>query len=481
MKIVILGAGQVGTSVAQSLVSESNDITVVDTDEARLEYLQERLDLRTVVGNAVLPSTLRAAGLEDADMLIALTQSDQTNLVTCKLAHTVFNVPTRIARLRSPEFLDDSALLAEEHFAVSYALCPEQVITDYLVKLVEFPEALQVLSFADGRVVLVGMRATAGGLLVGRPIRELPVHLGGEVDARIAAIFRRGQAIHPSGETLIEEGDELFVLAAEEHIRRVMVELCQRTAPVRRVIVAGGGNIGLRVAQRLESRCGVKVIEGNARRAQAISGSVGRALVLLGDATDEDMLQQEGIDDTDLFLALTNDDEDNIMAASLAKSMGCQRVLALINRRVYAELVQGGPIDIAISPAQVSIGDLLTHVRHGFVVKVHSLRRGAAEALEIVVHGDERNSRVVGRRIGDLPAIDGATLAVIVREAAPGSVPSGEQTGYVDTDVVRRPSQVIIAHKSEVIRSGDHVIVFCLNKKVVRQVEKLFQVGFSFL
>ena len=481
MRIVILGAGQVGTSVAQSLLSESNDITVVDTDEPRLAYLHERLDLRTVAGNAVLPSVLQSAGLADADMLIALTQSDQTNLVACKLAHSIFNVPTRIARLRSSEFLDNAVLLADENFAVSYALCPEQVITDYLVKLVEFPEALQVLSFADGRVALVGMRAYAGGLLVGHPIKELPSHLGSEIDARIVAVFRQGQAIFPAGETVIEAGDEVFVLAAEEHIRRVMVELRRKSDPVKRVIVAGGGNIGLRVAQKLSGQCVVKLIEHRAARAQSISGALEDGLVLLGDATDEDLLRQEGIDDADLFLALTNDDEDNIMAASLAKSMGCRRVVALINRRSYADLVQGGPIDIAISPAQVSIGDLLTHVRHGFVVKVHSLRRGAAEALEMVVHGDEKNSRVVGRRVGDLPVIAGATLAAIVREVDTPEVIKCPDTRYEDETIVWRQRKVIVAHKSEIIQSGDHVIVFCLNKKVIRQVEKLFQVGFTFL
>ena len=481
MRIVILGAGQVGTSVAQSLVSESNDITVVDTDEKRLAFLHERLDLRTVCGNGVLPSVLREAGLGDADMLLAVTQSDPTNLVACKLAHSVFNVPTRIARLRSPEYLEDAAPLADAEFAVDYALCPEKVITDYLVKLVDFPEALQVLSFAGERVVLVGMRAESGGRLVGLPIKALPSHLGEGCDARIAAIFRRGRSIPPVGETVIEEGDEVFVLAAAEHIRQVILELGQQKPPVRRVMVAGGGNIGLRVARRLAERVQVKLIESNSARAHAIAGQVGDALVLLGDATDDELLNLEGIEETDLFLALTNDDEDNIMAASLAKNMGCSRVLALINRRAYAEVVQGGPIDIAISPAQVSIGDLLTHVRRGFVVKVHSLRRGVAEALEIVVHGDERTSGVVGRRVGDLKPIPGATLAVIVRMPEPPPSPDPALSDYADVPVVCPPARVLIAHKSEVLRSGDHVIVFCANKKVVRRVEKLFQVGFGFL
>ena len=476
MRIVILGAGQVGTSVAQSLVSESNDITVVDSDEKRLAYLQERLDLRTVCGNGVLPSVLGNAGLDDADIFLAVSQSDATNLVACKLAASVFNVPTRIARLRSPEYLAAGAPLADAEFGVNYALCPEKVITDYLVKLVDFPEALQVLTFADGRVVLVGMRAEAGGRLVGQPIKTLPAHLGEGSDARIAAIFRRGRSIPPTGDTVIEEGDEVFVLAAEEHIRQVILELGRQKQPVRRVVVAGAGNIGLRVAKQLSARVQVKLIESNAARAYAVSGDAGDALVLHGDATDDELLNQEGIEETDLFLALTNDDEDNIMAASLAKNLGCGRVLALINRRAYADLVQGGPIDIAISPAQVSIGDLLTHVRRGFVVKVHSLRRGVAEALEIVVHGDERTSSVVGRRVGELKPIPGATLAVIVREAALDDMPAS----LSDYNDLPPRARVIIAHKSEVILSGDHVIVFCVNKKVVRRVEKLFQVGVGF-
>ena len=477
MRIVILGAGQVGSSVAQSLVSEKNDITVVDTDRTCLENLQIRYDLRTVVGNAVLPSTLRDAGIEDADMLIALTKSDQTNLVACKLAHSLFHVPTRIARLRSREYFDRPELLNEDNFAVSYALCPEQVITDYLIKLVDFPEALQMLSFAGGLVALVGLRVYADGLMVGRPLKEMSEHLGDGIEARIAAVYRRDHPITPTGDTVLEEGDEVFVLAAEAHIRRVLVELRRMTKPVRRVIIAGGGNIGLRVAKRLEGRCMVKLIDHNSGRSQFIANQLGNGLVLLGDATDEELLQQEAIDESDLFMALTNDDEDNIMSASLAKNLGCKRVLALINRRVYAELVQGGPIDIAISPALVSIGDLLTRVRRGFVVKVHSLRRGAAEAIELVVHGDPKSSRVVGRRVGELPPIEGAIVAAIVRGS--GMDAPDNPSGYEVSAKAER-GQVLIAHKEVMIESGDHVIVFCMSKKVVKKVEKLFEVGFHF-
>lgn len=475
MKVVILGAGQVGASVAESLVSEDNDITIVDNNSERLQYLQDRLDLRTVTGNAAHPSTLREAGLEDADLLIAVTQSDQTNLVACKIAHSVFNVPTRIARLRSTDFLESETLLSPENFAVDFALCPEQVITNYISRLIEFPEALQVLSFAKGRVALVAVRAYAGGLLVGKPITEMREHLTGGADARIAAIFRRDRPVPPTGETHIEDGDEVFVLAADQHIRQVLREMRRMLTPVRRIMIAGGGNIGLRVAQTLEVNYEVKVIEGVAQRAGVIANQLKSALVLHGDATDEDLLQQEAIDEMDLFLALTNDDEDNIMAASLAKRLGCNRVVALINRRAYADLVQGGPIDIAISPAQISIGTLLAHVRHGDVAQVHSLRRGAAEALEIVAHGDEKSSKVVGRRIGDLPAIPGAIIAAIVRD-----LDKTEDIAYQGMAMQKRKGHVVIGHKDEVIRANDHVIVFCMSKKVVKKVEKLFEVGFHF-
>ncbi|MCM8594682.1 Trk system potassium transporter TrkA [Accumulibacter sp.] len=475
MRIVILGAGQVGASVAESLAAENNDITMVDSDQDRLAHLQDRLDLQTVNGNAAHPSVLASAGLDDADLLIAVTQSDQTNLVACKVAHSVFNVPARIARLRAHDFLDNARLLAVENFAVDYALCPEQVITDYLTRLIDFPEALQVLGFGGGRLVLVGVRAYAGGLLVGRPIQEMRGHLPPETDARIAAIYRRDGAITPTGETVIEEGDEVFLLAAEEHIRPVLRELRRSVDPVRRVMVAGGGNIGLRVAQALQSKCQVKVIEIDRRRAEFVATTLKSVLVLNGDATDEELLQQEAIDEMDLFLALTNDDEDNIMGASLAKRMGCSRVVALINRRAYAELVQGGPIDIAISPAQISIGTLLTYVRRGDVAQVHSLRRGAAEALEIVAHGDSRTSKVVGRKIGELPQIPGAFMAAIVRD-----LDRNNEAGSLGQARQKQKGRVLIAHRDVVIESGDHAVVFCLDKRVVKQVERLFAVGFHF-
>src|SRR5665647_3414305 len=238
LKIIILGAGQVGTSVAESLVSEANDITVVDIDGARLRLLQDRLDLRTVTGSAAHPEVLKSAGIEDADMLIAVTHSDEINLVACKVAAHQYNVPTRIARIRAPQYLANEQLFAPDCFAVDYAICPEQLITEYLVKLVQFPEALQVLEFAHGKVSLVAVRAFEGGPLVGHQLQDIHKHMP-NVDVRVAAIFRDERSIVPEGATVVETGDEVFCLAASKNIRKVMQERRRMDQPAHRIMIAG--------------------------------------------------------------------------------------------------------------------------------------------------------------------------------------------------------------------------------------------------
>lgn len=468
MKIIILGAGQVGSSVAESLVSEENEIHVIDMDSARLRQLESRFDLRTVAGNAALPSVLRQAGAQDADLLIAVTQSDQTNLCACRTAETLFRIPIKVARLRSPDYGQHPELLDAKNFCVDFSICPEQIVTDYLLKLIEVPEALQVLEFANGLVSLVATRAVAGGALVGYPVSELRRHLP-RIDARIAAIYRRDQPIMPDGDTRIQAGDEVFYLAATRNIRQIIRELRERDQPTRRLMIAGGGNIGSRLARSAQDRYQVKVIECDEARAKALGSSLSQALVLHGDATDEKLLVTENIEDMDVFLALTNDDENNIMASLLAKSLGARRVLALINRRAYADLLQADRIDIAISPAQISIGALLAHVRRGDVAAVHSLRRGAAEALEFVVHGDPTSSKVIGRRIADLELPPGASIGAIVRGAGRGAVGPSSALG-----------QVLMARGDLVIEAEDHVILFLANKALVRKVERYFQVGLTF-
>ena len=472
MKIVILGAGRVGESVAESLASERNDISVIDTDPARLASLQDRLDLRGVIGNGIEPSVLREAGIEDADMLISCAPLDETNLVACKVAHDLFGVPTTIARIRSPEYMNGGPMLGKSGFAVDQVICPEQSVTAYIRKLIQYPEALQVLEFAQGLVSLIAVRAFAGGPLVQHSLAEIP-NLVPKAEMRIVAIYRQDKAITAlDGATRIEPGDEVFVLAATENIRAVLGALRRLDRPVRRLMIAGGGKVGLRLARQIHGDYALKIIEAQAKRCDYLATQLpAGVLVLHGDSTDEDLMAEENVAEMDLFLALTSDDEDNIMACLLAKRMGARRVLALINRRAYADLVQGTQLDIAISPAHTIIGELLAYVRRGDVEAVHSLRRGAAEALEAIVRGDRKTCRMAGRRIDEIGLPAGAQVGAIVRGL---HLSDGSAAG-----AGARP-QVIIAHHDTVIEPNDHVIVFVPRKRMVREVEKLFQVSATF-
>jgi trk system potassium uptake protein TrkA len=456
MKIIILGAGQVGASVAANLASEANDITIVDEDATTLQDLQDRLDIRTVKGYASHPDILAQAGADDADMIIAVTRSDETNMIACQVAYTLFHTPTKIARVRSVEYLRHMRLFAQEALPVDVLISPEQLVTDYIQRLIENPGALQVLDFAGGKVQLVAVHAFYGGPLVGHELRDLKVHMPG-IDARVASIFRQGKPITPEGDTIIEADDEVFFVAARKHIRAVMGELRKMDKPVKRVILAGGGNIGLRLASAIEGSYQVKIIERQEERARMLSETLDKTIVLLGDAADEELLLEENIENTDVFCALTNDEEANILSAMLAKRLGARKVMSLINRASYVNLVQSGTVDVAISPQQATIGSLLTHIRRGDVVMVHSLRRGAAEAIEAVAHGDRSSSRVVGRALDEIKLPKGTTIGAIVR---------GEE--------------VIIAHHDTVIDIDDHVILFLADKKCIREVERLFQVGVTF-
>ena len=483
MKIIILGAGRVGQSVADSLVSERNDITVIDTDAERLRDLESRFDLRGVVGNGIEPAVLAEAGAQDTDLLIACAAQDETNLVCCKVAQLMFNIPKRIARVRSTGFQRDERLVGPEGFAVDRIICPEESLTRYIGKLIDYPEAMQVREFAGGRACLVSVRARAGAPMVGHTVAEMR-NSTPDVAVRLVAIYRRfpeepDRFVACAGETRIEPGDEVFVLAAREHIAHVLATLHRRDAtpvrPVRRIMIAGGGRVGLHLALELGKEPGrflVKIIEDDSARCIELASRLpSDVLVLQGDTTDENLLGDESIDEIDLFLALTDDDEDNIMSCLLAKRLGARRVLALINRRSYADLMHGTQIDIALSPAQAMLGELLAYVRQGDVQAVHSLRRGVAEALEIVVRGDRKTSRVVGRKVSDLALPRDVHIGLIVR-----GLPDSPD---VSADELREP-QVIIPRSATALESGDHVVFFLPHKRLVRDVEKLFRVSATF-
>ncbi len=459
MKIVIVGAGQVGGTLAENLASEANDISLIDTDEHRLRELQDRLDIRTVPGRGSHPDVLESAGIEDADMIVAVTSSDEVNMLACQIAFSLYRTPQKIARVRAGSYISKTyreKLFNDAHVPVDVLITPEQVVTDYICKLVEHPGALQVLDFADARVQLMAIRALANGPMVGHQLSDIREQMP-DVDARVAAIYRQDRSIMPQGDTVIEVGDEVFLVAARSDIIKVMNYLRRSEKPYRRLIIAGGGNIGFRLAKALEASHNVKLIEYHESRAEFLAESLDKTVVLNGQAADRELLLEENIDKTDVFIAVTNDDEVNIMASLLAKRLGARKVMTLITNPVYAELMQGSQIDIAISPQQATTSSLLSHVRRGDTVNVHSLRRGAAEALEIVAHGDAKSSKVVGKSIEALTLPPGSTIAALVRQG-----------------------KVIITHHDTVIESDDHVIVFMMDKRHTRDIEKLFQVGFTF-
>lgn len=457
MKIIILGAGQVGGTLAENLANEENDITVVDQDHERLRDLQDRIDIRTVQGMAAFPAVLRQAGADDADMLVAVTNSDEVNMTACQIAYSLFRTPTKIARIRQSAYYNHEELFHNDSIPVDVIISPEQVVTDYIHRLIEQPGALQVVDFADGLVQLVAVKAFYGGPLVGHELRDMREHIP-NVDTRVAAIFRRGKPIMPEGNTLIEADDEVFLIAAKKDIRHVMSELRRLDSDYKRIIIAGGGNIGMRLAETIENDYNLKVIDHNLERCHFLSQNLNRALVFHGNASDQDLLLAENIEDTDVFCALTDDDEANVMSAMLAKRLGARKVMALINNPAYVDLVQGGEIDVAISPQISTTSSLLRHVRRGDIVNVYSLRRGAAEAIEAIAHGDAMSSKVVGRTIRQIKLPPGCTIGAIVRQG-----------------------QAIIDHDSVKIESDDHLVLFLTDKRRIHEVEKLFQVGLAFL
>ncbi len=450
MKILILGAGRVGASVVSNLARENYDLVVVDTQSETLRELRDRFDIATVTGNAAHPPVLAQAGAEDADLIVAVTSDDETNMLACQVAHALFKVPKKIARVRAIEYTQYPELFGPDGVAVDVLISPEQIITDFITGLLEYPGASQVLDFASGRVRLVSVRAEQGGPLVLHPIRDLHRHMP-KAHARITAIFRNGQPVVPTGDRVIEPEDEVFFMAPKEEIRAVMSELGSLDMPYKRLMFAGGGHIGKRVARALEQRFRVKLIEKDPQRAIKLVTDLENTVVLVGDATERELLINENIENMDVFCAITNDDEANILSAMLAKKLGARRVISLINRPAYVDLVQT-MVDLVISPDQATISSLLRHVRRGDVVQVHSLRRGAAEAIEAVAHGCPGRSKVVGRTIEQLHLPEGVVPGVLIRGR-----------------------EVIQAHHDTRIQEGDHIVLFLLDKKLIPRVEKLFE------
>ncbi|WP_028357218.1 Trk system potassium transporter TrkA [Brackiella oedipodis] len=453
MKILIVGAGRFGSSVAENLVSERNDITVVDIHAGKLAYLQERFDLRVVHGDGSLPNVLEEAGAEDSDLIVACAAHDAVNLVACKISRDLFNIPRRIACLRTSYYYHN-ADFAKESFGVDSIISPENSVTDYLYSLIDFPEALQMVEFANGRLSIMTLRVGRQSVLQKLKINEHHLNLP-DINGRILEVIRHGEKLPLSRTFSLQADDEVVLVIDSREARKTISRVHRQQQKVRSIMIAGGGNIGSRLASLLaDDNYNVRVIESDKERCKHLAAKLpDEVLVLHGDATDESLLKNENIAEMDTWLALTSDDEDNIMSSLLAKRLGARKVITLITRQAYGELMQGSMIDIAVSPAIASLGTLLHDVRQGAVVRGYKLHQGASEAVEFEVVGDENDSNITGRKTSDVRWPRSSVLAAIIRE-----------------------DKVIIPEPDTVFKQGDHVVIYATNRKVMERVEKLFQV-----
>ena len=453
-KIAVLGGGQVGSSLAKILTDDGNDITLIDTNLSVIEDLQEDNDIKTIHGNASSPSVLEQAEVNDCDILIATTASDEVNLVSCHLAKKMFNVPTVIARLRNSEFQVSTSGFDLDLFSIDSIISPSQLVTDFIKNIIEHPGAFQAYDFADGKLQVIGATVLKDGPLAGRKLSEFKKHLP-NVDVNVIALYRDRKILPVNGTTVIETGDDLFFLATEENMR-FMSELSKNQSRIENIMIAGGGIVGMTLADKLSQKFSTKIIEKDLIRSKYLSESLEDTVVLNDDISDESLLDNEGIEEVDYFCSVTNDDQMNILSAKLAKDLGAKKSIAIINKLSYRKLVSK-EIDVVVSPEDVTIGSILASVRTSDVVKVHSLGFGEAELLEIIIHGDNKTSKVVGKKVSELDLPSGCRIGAIYREG-----------------------KVILLNEDASIQSNDRLIIYLLHKKDFSKLAKLLQVSIGF-
>ena len=440
-----------GSSVAGALASEENDIVVVDFKPELLEALKDRYDIATVTGNAAHPSVLEKAGVDKADIVIAVTDRDETNMLACLIVNTLYNRPKTIARVRAVDYLIHKNLFGVAGIPVDFVISPEQIVMEAIRNLIEFPGVLHISEFAGGLVRLFSVKVVANGFLIGKKISVLKDRFA-DRKIRVAAIFRHGKPIVVNGEAVIESDDEVFFVAPREEVRRVLKDLNKLEQPLKHIIIAGGGHVGKRLALALESNHHVKIIERDPRRARKITNELSNTKVLFGDCADESLLLREGIEQTDLYCAITNNDGVNVISASLAKSLGARKAICLLNHISYNKLLPGTGIDVPVLPNQETLGSILKHVRRGDVDQVSSLCGGSAEAIEAIAHHKNGADSVVGRQVKSINLPQGIVMGALIRN-----------------------HEVIAVHHDTVFEENDHVVMFAIDKKLVSSIEKLFQ------
>lgn len=451
MNIVILGAGQVGSALATQLsLDNNNNITIIDNNQDNLDQASKYLDINTVLGNASHPSILERAGIETADMVIAVTISDESNMLACQMAHTLYGVKKKIARIRTSEYLHKKELFADNAIPIDFIITPEKIITKYLEAVIEEPGSAQIFSFEDGLIQLVETRVFANSPIVNNPITDLHKHLP-NTKLRIVSINRNNEEIKISGRTIIRSGDKVFFVTEKGSVRDVLKEFRRLDRAYQKILIAGGGRIGLNLARILEKTHNIRIIEQNKARARAIEAKLKNTLVLNGNASDEKLLLDEGIEYTDLFIALTNYDEINVIVSTLAKRLGAHKTISLVKRKIYEELaLNRNEIDMVLSPDQVTSGGILSHIRGGNTMMVHSMIHNKSEAIEVIL--DKSATQLVNKSIKNINLPDGVEIGSIVRD-----------------------NQLIMPTGNVIILANDHILFIITDLSKVAELEAIIE------
>ncbi len=449
MKVLILGAGRVGGSLATALVNNNYDVSIVDHDKSILAALEDKLDILTVEGHASHPLSIKKAGADDSTTVIAVTSNDEVNLIACQIAKNNFNVKKTICRLSEETYSEDLSLFGNE--IIDIVISPEKEVMNHLKELIQHPGTEQIEKFADGMVNLVSVKAKKKGKLVGRELKGIKEDMP-NADAFVASIYRKGKPFIPSGETIIKEGDEVYFVSSASNIDQIVNEFRDKVDVYSRVMIIGGGKIGYSLAKELENNYKVKLIDSNKQKCKELSKNLDKTIVLSGSATDEDLLKSENISNIDIFCALTDDDETNLMSSLLAKKMGAKKTMIILNNPSYLGLVPGF-IDIYIAPYRLTVSSVLQDLRESDVTQDVLLKMDTgAEAIEGVVHANEFTSDLFGKSVKEIPLPEGASIGAVVRHG-----------------------EIVMPDSNVELCLNDHLIIFLANKDMVSDVEALFK------
>ena len=457
MKVIICGAGLVGSNIARYLASEGNDVTVIDQEPSLVEKISDSLDVQGIVGFASHPDVLERAGARDADLIIAVTYADEVNMVACQVAHSLFDVPTKIARVRQQTYLQPiwADLFSRSHLPIDAIISPEIEVARAIGRRLEIPGAFDAIPLSDGKVTLIGVRCGADCPVIDTPLRHLTA-LFPDLHIAVVGILRDDRKIVPTAEEQMLAGDEVYFVADSEHLKRALAAFGHEEPEARRLIIVGGGNIGLFLAEAVEEQqraADIKLIEIDKKRAEYVSQRLHRTVVIHGDALDLDILTEANVNATETIIAVSNDDEVNILASLLAKRFGCQRSITLINKTTYGPLIGTLGIDAVVSPRAITVSTILQHVRRGRVRSVHSLSDGFGEIIEVDAL---ETSSLVGPPLREAKLPDGVILGALVRDG-----------------------EVIIPRGDTVVRQGDRMVIFAV-AEAVKKIEKMFAARLEF-